>query len=83
MNKFVSVLMIGLLPTLATASDVVDLVPGRTEVRPVVSVIALTEDQARELAKVRGEYQEVKSRLDAEYEARLHAVLASSEAGKH
>lgn len=83
MKKFVSVLLIGLLPALAWASDVADLVPGRTEVRPVVSVIALTEDQARELAKVRGEYQEVKSRIDAEYEARLHAVLAQTEAGKH
>lgn len=78
MRKFISLLVVALLPALASAGDVAELMDVRAEVRPVVSVIALSEDQARELAKVRGEYQVLKAQLDAEYEARLDTVLVGT-----
>lgn len=76
MRKFISLVVVALLPALAQASDVAELMEARAEVRPVVSVIALSADQARELAKVRDEYLALKARLEAEHETRVNAILA-------
>lgn len=76
MRKFISLVVVGLLPALAQASGVAELTEARAEVRPVVSVIALSAEQARELAKVRDEYQALKAQLEADHEARVNAILA-------
>lgn len=78
MKKFISLVVVALLPALAQASDVAELMEARAEVRPVVAVIALSAEQARELAKVRDEYQTLKAQLEAEHDARVDAILAQS-----
>jgi hypothetical protein len=72
-------LVLAVLPGLVFASGSTDLVgmTGRSiESRPVVTVIALSSDQAAELTRVRNEYQTRKIQLEAEYEAQLDAILA-------
>ena len=76
MRKFISLVVVALLPALAQASDVAELMDISAEVRPVVSVIALTAEQARELARVRDEYLALKAKLEAEHDARVDAILA-------
>lgn len=78
MNKKVAVTMMALLPTLSFGSGAVDelgLTQLHAEVKPEVSVIALSPEQAREFAKVRSEYLDRKTALEAEYQAQLNAVL--------
>ena len=76
MRKFISLVVVALLPALAQASDVAELMEARAEVRPVVSVIALSAEQARQLAEVRSKYQALIAKLEAEQEARVNAILA-------
>lgn len=78
MKKFISLVVVALLPALAQASDVAELTEARAAVRPVVSVIALSPEQAQELAKVRDEYQALKAQLEAEHDARVDAILTQS-----
>lgn len=71
--------VLAVLPSLAFASgstDVATTAARNVEPRPVVSVIALSAEQAAELTRVRTEYQARKIMLEAEYEAQLDAILA-------
>lgn len=76
MKKMISVLVITLLSGLAFGSGTAEPVAARAEFKPVVSAIAVSAEQARELAKVRNEYLARKIQLEAEYEARLDQILA-------
>jgi hypothetical protein len=76
MKKMISVLVITLLSGVAFGNGMTELVQPRAEFKPVVSAIALSAEQARELAKARNEYLARKIQLEAEYEARLDMILA-------
>jgi hypothetical protein len=75
--------VLAVLPGLVFASgsmngstDVAVTAARNVESRPVVSVVALSAEQAAELTRVRTEYQTRKIQLEAEYEAQLDAILA-------
>jgi len=71
--------VLAVLPGLVLASGATDVVgtAGRSiESIPVVTVIALSSEQAAELTRVRNEYQARRIQLEAEYEAQLDAILA-------
>lgn len=85
MNKKVAVTMMALLPALSFGSGAADelgLTQLHTEIKPEISVIALSPEQAKEFAKVRSEYLDRKNALEAEYQAQLDAVLTKPAADK-
>lgn len=78
-NKSVAVLLVALVPALATASDVAEP-QTKALPKPVVSVVEVSGTAVEELAKVRDEYVAERARLRAEYQARVDAVLGSKTA---
>lgn len=83
MNKLLSLMVVVLLPALAVANDTPDqaeLALMQTDTKAEVSVIALSPEQALELAKIRSDYKASKILLETEYKARVDAVLTRNTA---
>ena len=79
MKKLIAVMMVALLPGLALADEVAhknNPEQQRSNLKPTVSVVALSAEKAQEFAELRSEYQTQKVLLDMEYETRLDAILA-------
>ncbi|MDR0780928.1 MAG: hypothetical protein LBF16_09600 [Pseudomonadales bacterium] len=75
MNKLLAVMMVAVLPALALGSDGTNSVVQTHALKPVVSVIELSAEQARMLEKVHGDYQAKMATLEAEYNAQVSALL--------
>jgi len=79
-NKHVAVLLVALMPALAWAGA--DAKPqARALPKPVVTVVALSAEEAQALAQARDEYTSQRDQLRAEYEARVDALLARESNG--
>jgi len=79
MNKLLAILTVAVLPGLALGNGTSDhdaSARNNDGMKPVVSVVAISADQAEALAKVRGDYKTRKEILESEYQAMLDAVLA-------
>jgi hypothetical protein len=83
MNRLIATLIVAALPAVAMASgDTTHEQFPVTEVsvKPEVSIIALSSEQAEALAKVRSEYKARVLSLETEYRALMDAVLAYPDA---
>jgi hypothetical protein len=80
MNRLFATLIVAALPAVVLASgDTAQEKFNTVEaaVKPQVSVIALSSEQAEALARVRSEYKARALSLETEYKALMDAVLAS------
>ncbi len=79
MKKLIAVSLFALMPGLAMSDDAVHANQAErtaNNVKPVVSVVALSAENAEEFARLRSEYQAGKIKLSTEYEMRLDAILS-------
>ncbi|HWK54414.1 MAG TPA: hypothetical protein VNR18_08595 [Hyphomicrobiales bacterium] len=80
MNKILAALMVALMPVVAFAGGAtyeVTPLQVKADIRPVVSVIDLTDEQMEMLVKARSEYT-----ADAEYRVVVQTLLDSVTAKK-
>jgi Spy/CpxP family protein refolding chaperone len=75
MNKLLAVMMVAVLPGLALASGEMNTTAQVRALKPVISIIDLTSEQAQQLEKVHGDYQAKKAVLDVDYNAKIDAVV--------
>jgi hypothetical protein len=75
MNKLLSVMMVAVLPGLALGSGEVATDAQARTLKPVISIIDLSPEQAQALERVHGDYQAKKAVLDVDYNARVDAVV--------
>jgi hypothetical protein len=75
MNKLLTVMMVAVLPGLALGSDDISSAAQTRTLKPVISIIDLTTEQAQALEKVHGDYQAKKAVLDVDYNTKVDAVV--------
>jgi hypothetical protein len=83
MNRLITTMIVAALPGFAFASGDAEqerFAVAQASVKPQVSVIALSSEQAEALARVRSEYKARTLSLETEYKALMDAVLASPDA---
>jgi hypothetical protein len=75
MNKLLAVMMVAVLPALALGSDDTVSTAQTHALKPVITIIDLTPEQVQKLEKVHGDYQAQKTVLDAQYNAKINALI--------